>query len=82
MTTSGVDVTFPVDNVKVSKTAWRAQQVIIKDELNDLFSRIGDAGRIAYSNLVDSDEINRRIRTEFSKTNYARDNLAFNWRTL
>jgi|TARA_R100000306_G_scaffold28970_1_gene31932 hypothetical protein len=34
--TSAVDSTFPADNVKVSKSDFRAQMLIIKDELTAL----------------------------------------------
>jgi len=33
---SDVDSTFPADNVKVSKATMRAQQLIIKNELEEL----------------------------------------------
>jgi hypothetical protein len=33
---SNVDTTFPADNEKVSKASWRAQQLVIKTELEEL----------------------------------------------
>jgi len=82
MTTSQVDVTIPTDNVRVSKATMRTQFTTIRNELNVLFSRIGEAGRLAFDAFLTAEEIDRRIRKQLGKTNYARENLAFNWRNL
>jgi hypothetical protein len=44
---SNVDVAFPADNVKVSKATMRAQQLIIKTELEELQSKVRLPWRIA-----------------------------------
>lgn len=81
MTTSDLDVTFPVDNTRVQKSTWRAQNVIIRDELNVLFKRIGEAGILAFESTLSAIQIDARIRKQFSKRSYARD-LAFTWTNL
>jgi hypothetical protein len=48
MTTSNVDITFPADNVRVSKSTMRTQYTTIRDELDVIFAKIGEAGRLAY----------------------------------
>jgi hypothetical protein len=67
--TSSVDSTFPADNVKVSKATFRAQMLIIKDELTALQKRTSVAGAKAfygYTELTDVDErilqyVNRKL---------------------
>jgi hypothetical protein len=44
---SDVDSTFPADSVKVSKATMRAQQLIIKNELEELQRKIRLAWRTA-----------------------------------
>ena len=45
---SAVDVTFPVNNVKVSKATMRAQFQIIYDEITALQNATGLARQIAF----------------------------------
>ena len=52
MMTSAVDSTLPADNVKASKSDFRAQFLVIKDEITALqggFARDIAFGRVALS---------------------------------
>jgi len=44
---SKVDSSFPADNVKVSKSSFRAQMVIIKSELEEVQRKVRLAWKIA-----------------------------------
>ena len=46
--TSSVDSTFPADNVKVSKATFRAQMLIIKEELTALQNKTDLPRQIAF----------------------------------
>ncbi len=48
MTDSAVDITFPTDNVRVSKSTMRTQFTTIRDELDVLFDRSGVPGKLAF----------------------------------
>lgn len=73
--TSQVDVTFPADNVKISKSEWRAQQLIISNEITALQARTSLAGARAFYNFITPEEVDRKIRR--SSSSLARD-IAFN----
>ena len=45
---SAVDATIPADNVKASKADFRAQLLIIKNEITALQVRTGVPGEIAF----------------------------------
>jgi len=49
--TSAVDITFPVDNVEVSKADFRAQMLIIRDEISALQKATDIPDDIAYGQL-------------------------------
>lgn len=72
--TSAVDVTFPADNVKVSKATMRAQFLIISNEISALQNRTSVAGAQAFYNFITPEEVDRKIRV--NKTSLARD-IAF-----
>ena len=48
---SDVDATFPADNEKVSKATMRAQFLVIKNELEDLQSKVRLPWKIARGEL-------------------------------
>ena len=81
--TSTVDVTFPADNVKVSKATMRSQFLTIRDELSALQSRTGVASAKAYYNYVEQADVEAAIRAnnKTSSNNLAKD-LAFGRATL
>ena len=81
--TSTVDVTFPADNVKVSKATMRSQFLTIRDELSALQSRTGVASAKAYYNYVEQADVEAAIRAnnKTSSSNLAKD-LAFGRATL
>lgn len=57
--TSAVDITFPVDNVEVSKADFRAQMLVIRDEISALQDRTDVAGREAFlDNVTTGDVLN------------------------
>ena len=58
---STVDVTFPADNVKVSKATMRAQMLIIYNEITALQNRTGVAGAQVYYNFITPEEVDMRI---------------------
>lgn len=72
--TSQVNTAFPADNVKVSKADFRAQMLIISNEITALQQRTSVAGAQAYADFVTSNEVARLIRN--SKPSLARD-IAF-----
>jgi hypothetical protein len=45
--TSAVDSTFPADNVKVSKATFRAQMLVIKNEITEMQRKTRLAWKIA-----------------------------------
>jgi hypothetical protein len=48
---SAVDETFPADNVKVSKSEFRAQMLVIKYEITAIQAKQGVPGQLAYGAL-------------------------------
>ena len=73
MATSDVDSTFPADNVKVDKSDFRAQMLIIKNELNDLFARTGVAGAMAFYDFITRTDVAVLIESKHLESSYARD---------
>ena len=59
--TSSVDVTFPADNVKVSKGTFRAQMLIIRDEISALQARTSVAGMKAFFGFVDANDLQTEV---------------------
>ena len=59
---SAVDATFPADNVKVDKASFRAQLLVVKNEITALQARIGTPGRLAYQDFVSKWEIDAAIQ--------------------
>jgi hypothetical protein len=59
--TSAVDTALPSDNVKVSKSDFRAQFVIIKNEITALQTRTSVAGAEAFNNGITATEVQRLI---------------------
>ena len=72
--TSTVNSAFPANNVKVSKADFRAQMLIIKNEITALQQKVM-TGFLAYHSLVDMSSLPRLVR-RYSQPNLARD-LAF-----
>ena len=62
--TSSVDSTLPADNVKASKADFRAQFLVIKNEISALQKRTGVAGIKAFYNFVDTDDLAQAVRTQ------------------
>ena len=62
--TSAVDSTLPADNVKASKADFRAQFLVIKNEISALQKRTGVAGIKAFYNFVDADDLAQAVRTQ------------------
>ena len=58
---SAVDVTFPVDNVKVSKATFRAQMLVIYNEITALQSKTSVAGAQSFYNFITPEEVDVRI---------------------
>ena len=61
---SAVDSTLPADNVKASKADFRAQFLVIKNEISALQKRTGVAGVKALYNFVDADDLAQAVRTQ------------------
>jgi hypothetical protein len=61
---SAVDSTLPADNVKASKADFRAQFLVIKNEITALQKRTGVAGVKAFYNFVDADDLAQAVRTQ------------------
>lgn len=74
MATSTVDATFPADGEKVSKAEFRAQMLIIKNELSFLLGRLGVAGAMAFGAATE-ETVNAMISSNNDrvKVSYARD---------
>jgi len=60
--TSTVDVTFPADNVKVSKATMRAQLLIIRDEISALQARTSVPGIKAFYDFVEMTELEATVQ--------------------
>ena len=60
--TSAVDSTLPTDNVKPSKSDFRAQFLIIKDEITALQVRTGVPGAKAFYGFVESWEVEQEVK--------------------
>ena len=58
---SGVDVTFPADNIKVSKATMRAQLLIIRDEISALQQRTNVAGAKAFYGFLTESEVQEAV---------------------
>jgi|TARA_R100000049_G_C1924622_1_gene69244 hypothetical protein len=73
--TSAVDVTLPADNVKSSKADFRAQFLVIKDEISALQVRAGVAGAAAFYDYVERPDLEAIVRNQFLTftNNLARD---------
>lgn len=75
--TSEVDTTFPADNTKVSKAAFRAQLLIIYNEITALQKRTGVPGLDVFGGHVTIDEVTRAVATHnTTQHGFARD-IAF-----
>ena len=72
--TSAVDTTFPSDDEKVSKADWRAQNLIINNEITALQQKVM-TGYLAYHSIVSAVELPALVR-RYGKANLARD-MAF-----
>lgn len=59
--TSAVDSTLPADNVKASKSDFRAQFLVIKDEITTLQTRTSIPGAKAFYGFIDEAELNTAI---------------------
>jgi hypothetical protein len=59
--TSAVDSTLPADNVKASKSDFRAQFLTIKGEITALQARTSVPGAKAFYGFVDDAELNAAI---------------------
>ena len=62
--TSAVDSTLPADNVKASKADFRAQFLVIKNEISALQKRTGVAGIKAFYNFVNHDDLVQEVRNQ------------------
>tara|TARA_R100000750_G_scaffold52845_1_gene38137 strand:- start:597 stop:845 length:249 start_codon:yes stop_codon:yes gene_type:complete len=71
--TSSVDATFPADNTKVSKATFRAQMLIIKNELTSLQTRTGVASSKAYYDYVDQADLQLAITRLKQQSTFASD---------
>ncbi len=60
---SAVDSTFPADNTKVSKATFRAQMLIIKNEITALQQRTSVAGTQAFNAFVDEAEVRQIVNS-------------------
>lgn len=58
---SEVDETLPTDNVKTSKADFRAQFLIIKNELTALQQRTNVAGAKAFYGFVDQGDLEQAV---------------------
>ena len=61
---SAVDSTLPADNVKASKADFRAQFLVIKNEISALQKRTGVAGINAFYNFVNRDDLAQEVRNQ------------------
>lgn len=59
---SAVDTTLPADNVKASKADFRAQFLIIKDEITALQLRTGLPGAKMFYEYVELWEVEQKVR--------------------
>ena len=72
--TSAVDSTFPADNVKVSKATFRAQLLIIKNEISALQKRTGVPGLNIFGDHATMDQVSRAIAEHYATQHgFARD---------
>ena len=58
---SQVDVTFPADNVKVSKATFRAQMVIIYNEITALQTKVSVAVTEAYNSYASTSQVTEAV---------------------
>jgi hypothetical protein len=58
---SNVDTTLPADNVKSSKADFRAQFLVIFDEITALQKRTGVAGAKAFYGFVDDQDLRNEV---------------------
>ena len=59
--TSTVDSTLPADNAKASKSDFRAQFLIIKNEITALQQRTSVAGAKVFYNFVDEADLQASV---------------------
>jgi len=59
--TSDVNTAFPADNVKVSKSTFRAQMVILSNEITALQQRTSVAGAKAFYNFVEQGDLDAAV---------------------
>jgi hypothetical protein len=58
---SAVDTTLPADNVKTSKADFRAQWLVIYNEITALQTRTGVPGAQAFYNFITPEEVDVRL---------------------
>lgn len=58
---SAVDSTLPTDNEKASKADFRAQFLVIKNEITALQLRTGVAGAKAFYDFVDAADLHTEV---------------------
>ncbi len=75
--TSSVDTTFPPENVKVSKASFRAQMLVIANEITALQARSSVAGAKAFYNYVEPEEVLQIVQRENAITNPLARQIAF-----
>jgi hypothetical protein len=71
--TSAVDITLPADTTKAVKADFRAQFLVIYNEITALQQRTGVAGSEAFSDAVSIQEVQQEIRKSNSRSTLARD---------
>ena len=74
---SAINTAFPYDNVKVSKASWRAQVLIIANEITALQARSSVAGAKAFYNYVEPEEVLQIVQRENAITNPLARQIAF-----
>tara|TARA_R100000781_G_scaffold67890_1_gene42805 strand:- start:382 stop:627 length:246 start_codon:yes stop_codon:yes gene_type:complete len=79
---SAVDSTLPADNVKASKADFRAQFLIIKNEISALQKRTGVAGAKAFYGFVDQTDLAEAVRKHHTKHSTLPADLAYGRATL
>ena len=73
--TSAVDATIPAANTKSIKAEFRAQFLVIKNEITALQQRTSVAGAKAFLGFVDQADLENEVRKVHNETpkSYARD---------
>ena len=77
--TSAVDSTLPPDNVKSSKSDFRAQFLVIKNEITALQQRTSVAGAKAFFGFVDQADLVTEVRRvhDLTPTNTVAQDMAY-----